>query len=346
MTSIKYNSILYGIMRDKLSILSQKKQQLERFQPLPPELLKNLDQWYMVELTYTSNAIEGNTLSRIETALVIEKGITVEGKTIREHLEAVNHAEAWNYVKSLTTKKRQDLTEKDILGIHRLILAKIDDTNSGRYRDVPVRIAGSRVILPNPVKVPDLMNEFMSWLTTVAKNHPVLMAAEAHYRMVTIHPFTDGNGRMARLLMNMLLMQAGYPAAIIRKEDRRQYINSIEKAQLGGSSEDFYCFIEDAVERSLDIYLEAVKETVSFQAKKSQLLKIGELAKRTRETVHTIRYWTQEGLLQVKELTPGGYQLYEPSIADKVKQIRRLQKEARLTLLEIKQRLTTDTYEY
>lgn len=320
--------------------LTKKKQKLDKYRPLPPDLVKNLEDWFKVELTYTSNAIEGNTLTRNETALVVEKGITVEGKTLTEHLEAINHAQAIELIKTLVGKKRQELYQQDILTIHGLILAKIDDINAGRYRNVSVRIAGANAVMPNPAKVPELMQGFEQWLHAANKDHPAKVAAEAHYRLVMIHPFIDGNGRTARLLMNLLLMQTGYPPALIRKEDRRRYINSIERGQLGGSLQDYYELVFEAVERSLDIYLEALepKET-QVGVKMNELLKIGELAKETGETIYTIRFWTKEGLLSVKDFTKGGYQLYEPSTVERVKEIRRRQNEDRLTLAEIKERL-------
>ena len=248
--------------------LTRKKQLLDSFRPLPDVLVRNLDDWFRVELTYTSNAIEGNTLTRSETALVVEKGITVGGKTLTEHIEATNHAKALDWIKSQVNRKPYDITEKDILNIHDVVLKGIDDTNAGHYRSVPVRISGSTVILPNPKKVPDLMYNFIGWIkessnfsgNTSLQNvviHPVELAAEAHYRLVTIHPFTDGNGRSARLLMNMILLMYGYPAAIIDNNERLDYINSLEKAQLGGPKDDYLEIIARAVERSLDIYLKA-----------------------------------------------------------------------------------------
>lgn len=240
--------------------LTKKKKLLDKYRPLPPEVLKNLDEWFRVELTYTSNAIEGNTLSRRETALVIEEGITVEGKSLREHLEAVNHKEALEFIKDLTRKTKKDLAEKDILSIHELILSKIDDKNAGRYRKVPVMIAGTNVILPKPQGVPHLMKNFFTWLITIQDEHSVKIATDAHYKFVSIHPFIDGNGRVARLLMNLLLIQEGYPPAFIKKQERKRYLDSLEQAQLGGSLGDFYNLIGETVERSLDIYLEMGKK--------------------------------------------------------------------------------------
>lgn len=191
--------------------LTKKKKELDGYRPLPPALVRNLEEWFRVELTYTSNAIEGNTLTRRETAAVIEKGITVGGKSLREHLEATNHARALDVVNSMIKKKPSALTAHDILSIHGLILNGIDDTNAARYRNVPVRISGSPVVMPNPAKVLSLMEDFLRWLTTRNSLNPVAFAGEAHYRLVTIHPFVDGNGRTARLLMNLLLLMRGYP---------------------------------------------------------------------------------------------------------------------------------------
>ena len=325
------------IMNEMMQPLTKKKQKLDQYRPFPPELVRNLEDWFRVELTYTSNAIEGNTLTRQETALIIEKGLTVDGKTLKEYLEAVNHAAALAIVISLAQNKETAISESDILDIQRLILSKIDDANAGRYRSVAVRIAGTTSVLPNPVKVPQLMAEFVQWLQT-AQGHPAEVAAQAHYRLVSIHPFVDGNGRTARLLMNLILVREGYPPAIIRKEDRRRYINALEKAQGGGSLDDFMALIYEGVEQSLDIYLEALEPKEAGQMEQN-LLKIGELARKTGETIHTLRYWTKEGLLPVQDHTPGGYQLYSPYMIKRVREIRRLQMEKRLTITEIRDAL-------
>lgn len=323
-------------MNDILALLEEKKLRLDSFRPFPAGLEANQREWFKIELTYTSNAIEGNTLSRAETALIVEKGLTVEGKTLSEHLEAVNHASAFDWIMQIVGAKKRDITENIILDLHQLILKKIDDANAGRYRAIPVRIAGSTVVMPNAMKVPELMDEFISWLHNNHR-HPVVVAADAHFKLVSIHPFVDGNGRTARLLMNLILMQAGYPPAIVRKEDRRLYINSIEKAQLGGPLSDYYSLIYRSVDRSLDIYLNALenKERKKILENKG-VLKIGELAKLTGETVPTIRHWTKEGLMHVAQYTKGGYQLFGPNCIAIARKIRGLQNTKRLTLAEIK----------
>ena len=321
--------------------LTEKKNQLDRFRPLPSALVNNLEDWFRVELTYTSNALEGNTLTRRETALVVEKGLTVGGKLLSEHLEAANHAQALDWVSAQIDRTPSDFNERDLLHIHSFILKGIDDANAGYYRSVPVRIAGSPVILPNHRKVPDLMTAFMKWLRTERNLHPALLAADVHYKLVTIHPFTDGNGRTARLLMNLLLLMAGYPAAIIRKRDRLAYIASLEKAQMGGSKDDFYRLIHKAIERSLDIYLKAAQGQTWGEQKEHTLLKIGELSKKTGEANSTLRYWTQEGLLEVAEITPAGYQMYSHEMVEKVRRIQKLKKE-RYTLKEIQGKLVNE----
>lgn len=321
--------------------LDEKKRRLDQYRPFPRELVQNLDEWFKVELTYTSNAIEGNTLSRQETALVVEKGMTVEGKTVTEHLEALSHARALERIKPWGQKTRKEITERMILEIHETLLQPIDFQNAGHYRNVAVRIAGSTVVLPNPAKVPDLMKEFVVWLHSDRLDHTAKIAADAHLKLVTIHPFTDGNGRTARLLMNLLLRQAGYPPALIRKEDRKRYLISLEQAQRHYQYDSYYQVIYEAVERSLDIYLEALEPKEMARATQEQkLLKIGGLAKISGESIPTLRYWTKQGLLKPAGHTAGGYQLYTSTTAERISEIRRLQTKDRLTIQEIKKKIT------
>ena len=320
--------------------LTQKKSRLDSYRPLDPALVENLEQWFVIELTYSSNAIEGNTLTRQETTVVVEKGLTVSGKSLVEHLEATNHAKALRKVMQLAEGKTMDLTECAIMAIHETILRGIDDSNAGRYRTVAVRLSGSMVTLPNPIKVPDLMAGLIEDITTDHELHPVQVAAEAHYQLVSIHPFVDGNGRTARLLMNLILLQNGYPPALIRKRDRLRYIQSLEKAQMGGSKEDYFKIIAEAVDRSFGIYLKALTADETPTKTTAKLLRIGQLAKKTGETNATLRFWTKEGLLEVAEVTEsGGYQLYDPEMVSRVQKIRQLQAE-RFSLREIKAKLT------
>jgi len=292
-------------MDNLLQKLEAKKQRLDSYKPLQNELIKNLQEWFRVELTYTSNAIEGNTLTRQETAMVIEEGLTVQGKSLTEHQEAINHAEAFDFIQTLVEKKRQELTTKDILDIHSIILSKIDDSNRGRYRNVAVRLRGSETILPNALKVPELMDEFLSWLQSDNLDNPIKIAADAHFKLVSIHPFVDGNGRTARLLMNLILMQVGYPPAIIRKEDRSTYINSLEKGQTKGDFTDYHTLIFEAIDRSLDIYLEAVepeRANILEPTPEQRFYTTEEVAKLLQVDPETVRRYVRAGDLRAVKL--------------------------------------------
>jgi len=323
-------------MKNILEKIKKKKFQFDDLKPFSKTFQTNMEEWYRIELTYTSNAIEGNTLTRQETALVVEKGLTVEGKSIVEHIEAINHAKAYEYIQSLKLNNITQITEQIILKIHETILQNIDSQNAGRYRNVSVRIAGSTVILPNPLKIPDLMEKFVNWLHNSKKILPEI-AIEAHLKFVSIHPFADGNGRTARLLMNLVLMTGGYPPVVISNKNRRQYIDIIEKVQLTDDLSDYEIFMLESIEKSFDNFLGIVELKKNNQKTKIKLMKIGELAKETKETVVTIRYWTKMGLLKVTKYSEGGYQLYSPDVIKQAKKIRKLQKERRLTLAELKE---------
>jgi len=323
----------------KLGSLEDKKEQLDRLGKLPPELLRNLSEWFRVELTYTSNALEGNTLTRRETAMVVEKGITVGGKTMVEHLEATNHAQAYDWIVEKSGQSLCEFTENELLHLHQKILLGIGESHAGFYRNVAVRLSGSRSVLPNPRKVPDLMSEFHAWFQSEHGLHPVEFAAEAHYRFVMIHPFIDGNGRTARLLMNFLLLHFGYPSAIIRKGDRGKYLDALEKAQAGGRLHDYQQTIYQAVNRSLDLYIKSAQgESESTVEPDDSLLRIGQLAKEAEETVSTIRFWVTEGLLEVTEITPSRYQLFSRESLERIEEIKKL-KDQRYTIREIKKLL-------
>jgi excisionase family DNA binding protein len=292
-------------MDDILDQLTAKKQKLDTYKPIPEELIKNLEEWFRIELTYTSNAIEGNTLTRQETALVVDEGITVQGKSLEEHLEAINLAKAFDFIRTLTTKNKKDITNGLIFDIHRIILDKIDSTNSGRFRTVAVRLKGSETILPNAAKVPELMDEFIDWLQNNNLDHPIKMAVDAHFKFVSIHPFVDGNGRTARLLMNLILMQDGYPPVIVRKEDREEYIKSLEKGQTKNDLDDYYKFMFDSIDRSLDIYLEAVvpeKVSVLEPNLNQRFYTTDDVAKMLKIDPESVRRYVRSGKLRAMKL--------------------------------------------
>jgi len=233
-----------------------------------------------LEWTYHSNAIEGSTLTLRETQLIIEQGLTIKGKPLKEHLEAVNHKEAILYLENLIERGEFKIGESLVKEIHHLILKGIDDENAGRYRQVRVRITGSRFIPPNPIKVPSLMGTFDRWLKN-EKNQRNLVdfAALTHFKLVDIHPFVDGNGRTARLVMNLILMSAGYPPTIILNTDRAKYYQTLDQAHTG-NLEPFVNYIGRSIERSLVWYLEAITPEKEKTTEEKWLL-LSELAPKT-----------------------------------------------------------------
>jgi len=252
---------MYEKVEKLLQEVTEKKELLDSYRPLPKELLHNLNEWFTIELTYTSNALEGNTLTKSETALVVEKGITIGGKTMREHLEAINHVYALDFIYQLASLTKDAITLQDIRSIHSLILKGIDDTNAGKIRTILVRIKGVDVALPEPFLLDELLEEYIKWLHTTTQ-HPVLVALDAHLKFVTIHPFVDGNGRTARLIMNLLLLQTGYPVLSIKPEERLAYINALAKAQTTGDASDYYELLITCLERSLDTYIEFAQKSM------------------------------------------------------------------------------------
>jgi Fic family protein len=239
--------------------IEQKRAQLDRLRPLSGGALAQLQKYYDVELTYTSNAIEGNTLTHRETAEVIEHGITVGGKSLREHLEAVDHYEALQWMRSLAAQATS-IGEDTVCELHRRIVARSQPAIVGIYSPHPRRAAGSPVIFPNPYKIPELMAEFGAWLSHAPSTPEG--AFEAHFRLTAIHPFSDGNGRTARLLMNLMLIRGGYPPVAVRPEDRKPYLDALERGSLGNDLLPFRSFMYQRLDVTLDAYLSALEEAL------------------------------------------------------------------------------------
>ena len=226
------------------------KEQLDCVRPLLNETILNA---VNIEYTYDSNRIEGNTLTLRETDIVINKGLTVGGKSMREHLEANNHYEAILFIRDLV-KEPVMITQRTIKDVHAIVLRGIDRENAGLYRSVPVAISGSRHVSPQPWQVSKLMENLSFWIQEEGSRlHPVVFAAELHERIATIHPFIDGNGRTARLLMNLVLLQNGYTIANVPgdTESRLAYYNALEQCNLGGDKTDFIDLIADYVHEGM-----------------------------------------------------------------------------------------------
>ncbi len=239
-------------MSDLLQKIDALQKQINDLRPLERDTVLSMKEYYKIGLTWSSNAIEGNTLTESETKVVIEDGLTVGGKPLRDHLEAKGHAEAYEYMLGLVNKR--EIEEDDMLKLHSIFYKKIDDGNAGVYRKSQVFISGSRHPLPGPDKVPQLMKDVIKKVAAAReKEHPVVVAAKAHLEFVFIHPFIDGNGRVARLLMNLILLQENYNIALISPVMRAEYISSIEKAH--ENSESFIKLICRAVYETQKDYL-------------------------------------------------------------------------------------------
>lgn len=237
------------------------KAELDKFRPFDENTVKQLKEYYRISLTYTSNALEGNTLTETETKVILEDGLTIGGHPIREIQETIGHSKAYDLLYNLI--KNAKITEENILELHRLFYEQVDPENAGKYRDKKVIITGTEYIPPVPAELTELMKDFCARiLEQKAKLHPVEFAAWLHMTFVNIHPFTDGNGRTARLLTNLALLQAGYSVIIIPPVVRGDYIYSIKEAQLNGKQEIFLNFLSEMVLESMKDYLRIVKRLI------------------------------------------------------------------------------------
>lgn len=230
--------------------------------------LDNLDHSQRVDITYTSNAIEGNTLTAGETALVLEKGITIGGKPLKDHLEAIDHARALDWVMDFAVSE-PTITETDIRNLHRLVMARSGEDIAGRDADTARYVNTGEGVhhFPRPIELPALMHDFAAWLSATPAGPQT--AFDAHRKLVGIHPFNDGNGRTARLLMNLVLLKAGFPAIAIRPQDRPTYLAAIETSQRGEGNAAFDGLMLDRLDKTLDLYLDAARQALPLKPGKT-----------------------------------------------------------------------------
>ncbi|RYG16533.1 Fic family protein [bacterium] len=239
-----------------MSTLPDKHQRLSQLRPLAPAAVRSLAEAWDVRMVYESNSIEGNTLTLRETEVVLSKGVTVSGKPLKDHLEAVNLAKAWERMKELARPGSQ-LTERGLLDLHRIFMTSVGDSFAGSYRSSTARIAGSNLVPPNPVKAPDLMERLFADLTEIAA--PIERAAKLHHGIAAIHPFSDGNGRAARLAMNFVLLAAGYPPVSISPQLRTDYYAALEAAD-SGDFPTWQTFLTHRLDEEFDFWLTALSE--------------------------------------------------------------------------------------
>jgi excisionase family DNA binding protein len=250
-----------------------KKSRLDQYRPLQSQALKKLHEAMEIAYTYNTNAIEGNTLTLKETRLVIREGITIRGKSLSEHLEAKNHPAAIAYVENMVNNP---IGEENVLELHRILFSGFCE-GAGSYRNAQVYLEGRDIMPPPAFEVPQLTRDLLEWVKTNPEElRPIEFAAVFHHRFVEIHPFDDGNGRIGRLLMNLLLIKNGYPITVIKTVDRRRYYDSLQKAD-NGNPRPIVNFVARCVEQSLDLYLSVVEPTEP----KTQLISLAEAAKHT-----------------------------------------------------------------
>lgn len=245
-----------------LQQIAAKKAELDRLRAQVPRGLDNLNRSFDIELTYTSNAIEGNTLTAAETRMVVEHGVTIGGKPLKDHLEAVGHFEALGYVRDLA-QQAAPLREADIRNLHRLVMQRADPETAGRYADQSryVETDSGRHHFPSPAEVPALMGDIARWLSAAPATPET--AFTAHRRLVEIHPFNDGNGRTARLVMNLVLLRGGYPPVAVRPQDRPAYIGALQEAQAGRGSGRFDRLLYERLDATLGEFLSALQEALT-----------------------------------------------------------------------------------
>jgi len=241
------------MFKNRITDIDRLKKQIDAHRPLSQHTLKQLKEYFRIGLTWSSNALEGNSLTETETKVVLEDGLTIGGKPLKDHLEALGHSQAYDFMLSLTTKKT--ITEKAILELHRLFYYHIDEHTAGKYRTVQVHVSGTDFKFPQPDKVSVLMKKFAKEIPVLRKKyHPVEYAAQLHLKFVTIHPFIDGNGRTARLITNLALLQAGYVITIIPPIMRQEYIATLRKGNKG-DERPFLDFMTEMVYESHKEYL-------------------------------------------------------------------------------------------
>lgn len=280
-----------------LARINHKQAQLDALRPLPAAAVRRLQEQLTVEWIYHSNAIEGSTLTLRETQLILETGLTIGGKSLREHFEVINHKEAIDYVESLAAGD-EPINAFHVRQIHKLVLSRIDDTNAGQYRTLPVRIGGARHQPPESWDLPYLMSDWVTWLSGAALNlHPVERAALAHHRLAAIHPFIDGNGRTARLVMNLLLLRDGLPPTIILRENRAQYYRVLAEADSSRPA-PVVNFVGRAVERSLTLYLLACTPQIGQPAPNDRWLALRVAAEGTPYSQEYLSLLARTGRLE------------------------------------------------
>ena len=303
------------IDKDLYDRILEKKKKLVSLRPLNKEQLKLIKEQINIEYIYNSTAIEGNTLSLNETKLILEEGVTISGKSLREHLDVINQKEAIYWIEDFI-KNKTKIKEIDIIELHRLTLKGISNHWAGRYKTSQNRIVGSKLKTTPPYKVHSEMNNLAYEIENSKKFNTIELAAYSHHELVKIHPFIDGNGRTARLLMNLILMRNGYPPIVILNRERKKYFETLERAHFG-NFKDFFNFIARNVERSLNLYLNSLVPT----KKNTELISLKELAKETKYSQEYLSLRARQSKLVATKIN-GIWYATRKDLKDYIKSIR------------------------
>lgn len=297
----------------KYERILEKKNMLDSHRPLNKLQLEAIKEEFLVEYVYNSTSIEGNTLSLNETKLILQEGITIGGKSLREHLDVTNQKEAIGWIEGFVKQKRE-VKEADIIMLHRITLKCISDYWAGKYKTSQNRIVGSRLKTTLPYKVGSEMgNLAYSINKNPQRYNPIELAAFAHHEIARIHPFVDGNGRVARLLCNLILMGRGYPPIVIRVGERKKYFDCLEKAHFG-NLKVFADFVASRVEESLIRYLAALTKTT----RRNVLLPLSAIAKGTPYSQEYLSLLARRGLLAVTKIN-GAWHTTRENIEEYIK---------------------------
>ena len=284
------------LSKKTIKTLEEKLKAVNKLRPIPKITLEKIREQFQIEMTYNSNAIEGNTLTMQETFWVIQEGITIKGKPLKDHLEAKDHKEALEFLYELIEKdKKATISEYLIRQLHQLVVNKSQSEIAGKYREGNVIITGSKHKPPDGFEVSSKMRELIKWfLENKDKHHVIELSALIHHKLVHIHPFEDGNGRVSRLVMNLLILKAGYPLAIILKNDRKRYYRVLSESD--NQNYTTLCeFVAQSVIRSLNIYLQILTPKKN---QKEKYVSLEELSKGSPYSATYLRKLATQGKLE------------------------------------------------
>ncbi len=271
--------------------IQEKKKKLDKHRPIPKDTLVKILEDFRLRHTYHSDAIEGNTLSLQETKVVLEEGLTINGKPLKDHIEAKDDAEAFDLMIELAQKKKQ-ITQEIIQRIHETV-TKGTLTDPGKYRTENVRISGSKTTPPSYLKIVKLIDDYIKDIKTLKMN-TISKAAFIHHKFVWIHPFSNGNGRVARLLTNLYLIKEGYPPIVLKKDDRKKYYNVLKQAD-SGDLNPLTDFIAKEVHESLQYYL-------SIMLEEERLIPLKEIAKYSNHSQEYLSLRARQGKLDAVKI--------------------------------------------